>query len=724
MTEAAVDDNRQAGETAVGPAVPDKIKFAIKTSLSLTLAYMIPMALGWPQPQTAAITVMLIAATGALSESLQKGVLRVIGTLAGAAIGLTLIALFPQDRMLYLAALSVVIPVILYLYSAYRGDNTVFMLTLVVTLMVFNGGDAEGAFIYGIDRTLLTITGVLVYSVVGSFLWPIKVEANTEKLAATVAAAFARANTQLLAPPQEQSPEDNPGADIISSLEALRNQYRSAGGDNATAQAFQAEWNTILACYEQIENILLPALKVPQDDVALFNQGINNYRDMCDNVSTLFSQLQRGWDAGASHTVPEKISADMNYAALAQHSHLEVAAVVSRASILAALQNWLIQALGALNSLKGGRGKFERMTPTTNPAFIWFDRESLKTALRGVLTFWLASYIWIMFNPPGGFMFVTLCTMLVPLVSFTPANPKLLIILFTVSFAFALPAYVFLLPAMSHWLELAAFLFAYAFIGFALLPGPVTIFFLLGMFVLGIQNTMFYHFGVILLIVLMMYMVCALLIITVSFPFTSKAQLLYVDFRRRFFHHCAKVLHSNPLAPGAGLRQRLFTAGALASKQEMWGAKIDTSAFPANTPEGIQGFNHNCDVLLSLLKVLVTHARRFATNPIIDAALRGNPGNSAARLCELLAQEFDPGRLEQGFADINTRLGDIDSRLSHFLASADIVTSEGLSPQYGEEHLAEFYLYLNLHSSILGSVNQCQQAAAALDWQQLQESRF
>ncbi len=43
---------------------PDKARFAVKTALSLTLAYMLPMALGWPQPQTAATTVMLIAATG------------------------------------------------------------------------------------------------------------------------------------------------------------------------------------------------------------------------------------------------------------------------------------------------------------------------------------------------------------------------------------------------------------------------------------------------------------------------------------------------------------------------------------------------------------------------------------------------------------------------------------------------------------------------------------
>ena len=44
----------------------------------------------------------------------------------------------------------------------------------------------------------------------------------------------------------------------------------------------------------------------------------------------------------------------------------------------------------------------------STPSFIWFDQENLKTALRGFVTFWIATCIWIQYNPPGGFMFVAL----------------------------------------------------------------------------------------------------------------------------------------------------------------------------------------------------------------------------------------------------------------------------------------------------------------------------
>jgi uncharacterized membrane protein YccC len=44
----------------------DKLKFAIKASLAMAFAYLIPLSLGWSQPGTAAITVMLIAAMGSV----------------------------------------------------------------------------------------------------------------------------------------------------------------------------------------------------------------------------------------------------------------------------------------------------------------------------------------------------------------------------------------------------------------------------------------------------------------------------------------------------------------------------------------------------------------------------------------------------------------------------------------------------------------------------------
>jgi hypothetical protein len=346
---------------------------------------------------------------------------------------------------------------------------------------------------------------------------------------------------------------------------------------------------------------------------------------------------------------------------------------------------------------------------------LWLDRENFKTALRAFTTFWIATAIWMEFNPPGGFMFVTLCTVLIPLVSYTPVTPKLLFILFTLGFAFALPAYVFLLPQMTHWLELAVFLFSYAFIGFYVLPGPVSIFFLLGLFTLGIQNTMSYNFDAIALSILMFYLVCSMLIISVNFPFTSKPERLYASLRRRFFEHCALAIRVNTAPPGITTmlaRLRMGSGGALLTKMQSWGAMIDDIYFPDNGKQQISALNRSCELLYGQLQIMALRKQAFAGNPLIAAARRGAT-DSLAHLCHALAQNSD----EEPFEQVKASLVGTRQRLDEFLGNDYL-------HRYDRLQLAQFYVYLNLQASILASIQACREAQAALDWQQLGDTRF
>ena len=162
----------------------NKLKFAIKVGLSMVIAFMVSFYMGWPQSSTAAITIMLIVSAGGVSDSVKLGILRVIGTVIGAAIGLFLIGLFPQERFIYLSIVSLFGLAIVYLYNAYEGDKTVFLLTLMMIMMVFKGGEVDDSFLYGVDRTYMTLFGIIVYGVVGLFLWPSR-EKNSIKDDAT-----------------------------------------------------------------------------------------------------------------------------------------------------------------------------------------------------------------------------------------------------------------------------------------------------------------------------------------------------------------------------------------------------------------------------------------------------------------------------------------------------------------------------------------------------------
>ena len=718
MTTAATSPEPTTTTDSDARVTATRFQYAFKTALSLTLAYLIPMGMGWPQPQTAAITVMLIAATGLASDSLQKGVMRVLGTVVGAVIGLTLIALFPQERMAYLLAVSVTVSLLAYLYTAYQGDNTVFMLTAVVTLMVFNGGDAEGAFLYGVDRAFMTAFGVIVYTVVANTLWPVRAVDNTRQLALRVMSAYSRA-FGLLAHPVAVGPDnsDQQLAELLASEEAFQVHFNQVKASADRVAAYRAEWNAVLAGYEQLQVTLLPALRMEHRQQVTFEDYIENYQSLVQQLEAMFRQLEAKWRGEDAQASFEVVPADFRQGSLRDAPHLTVAAVASRAELLARVQQVLLELDSALDSLLFDRGKFvPGARPRGKPAFIWRDLEAGKTALRMFTTFWLATAVWIQFNPPLGFTFVTLCSVLVLLVSYTPVSPKILYILFSMGFLCALPAYILLLPRLTHWLELAAFMLTYAFAGFYLFQGPVSLFFLFGLFALGIQNTMSYNVDLILLIMLSFYLMFTLLLVTVHVPFTSKPERLYPGLMRRYFRNCGQLLELAGDYRGRTGRLPVDDGSDLLAKLHAWGGRIDCGYFPSCEPQQVSRLNQACDLLQGQLQVLLMRRQEFARNRLIRA--HHNPGQTGllVQLCHTLAQR--PGReADDAFERVEERV----ASLRELLDSLRELPATG---QVERAELAQFFVYLNLQASVLTCLQACRDAREALPWRQLAGSRF
>ena len=387
-----------------------KLKFAIKVSLSLTLAYIIPMAMGWNQPNTAAMTVMLIAGAGGVSDSIEKGVLRVVGTIVGAILGMILIALFPQERIIYLLSMSLTLSIITYLYYAYQGDSTAFMLSAVMVMVIFLNGP-ENAFLYGIERTYMTLFGILVYTAVGVFLWPNRAKEET------------------------------------------------------------------------------------------------------------------------------------------------------------------------INDAPKGR------------MFVWLDPEYFKATLQLFVIFWASVSYWIYINPPAGFLVVMLATLLGLLTTFSPLKPSILVILFSFGFIFATAMYIFVLPNLVYGWELALFIFSYTFIAFFVINQKLTIFFLLGMFVLGIGNEMNYNFAVFLNTLLAFYMFLLILMLFYNFPFSARPEHLFSLMKERFFKHSSSLERLTIQTPS--LLKELQIAyhqehlKITTAKMQLWASKVDTNYFHSNSTQNI-----------------------------------------------------------------------------------------------------------------------------------------
>ncbi|MCQ9084129.1 FUSC family protein [Vibrio harveyi] len=722
----------------------EKIKFATKVALSLTLAYLIPFAMGWPQASTAATTVMLIASTGSRRESLAKGTLRVLGTLVGAVIGLLLVGMFAQDRLLYMLSVSVVVSFIFYFRNAYQKDPTLLALTGVMVLMMSNGGDAEGAFMYGVDRAYMTIFGVVLYTLVGTFLWPTKTEQNLRQLIEQLNQAqqalfnailqnFEQKTalqqdvvTNVEATENDEAPSptiDELLEKVFAAQNALEQRFATVSVECSDVSAYMKEWQLAVHFNKQITQELSVAAHSHfshQQD----RSCINNFDQATQEIQQLFKISQEMWDNEGAAYRAQELNIEYNQAALADASHLVKGSALTLGHLLKLMHqslSRLAESISCIDSVTNNVS-FKQELPKQKSKFLWWDAENFKTAVKTFTTYWVAGLIWIYFNPPGGYSFVTFSTIFMSLLSFVPVHPFMLLILFTFGFLFAVPSYVFILPGLELGAELGLFIFIYTFIGFYLFKGPVTIFYMIGLFVLGLDNNMTYHFGILMTIMTLFYMVVFMIIFAHYFPFSSRPEHLFLTLKERYFRHVGDLFASYHQQSESSFKKlkrslHLVTLNVSSKKLMVWGSKINHKLFDKTPPEAIGAFSKSCNALSNHVNILIAAEQKLLSNQLIKQ-LRGKHTDSILPLMAgALASHQTTDELNSVFEQYSQDYQSFENKLEEFFSELDL-------SDYAYSEIAGFYILLNLKRNVFEAINQCKQTYEDIDWVNLRQKRF
>ncbi|MGR5514846.1 FUSC family protein [Vibrio harveyi] len=722
----------------------EKIKFATKVALSLTLAYLIPFAMGWPQASTAATTVMLIASTGSRRESLAKGTLRVLGTLVGAVIGLLLVGMFAQDRLLYMLSVSVVVSFIFYFRDAYQKDPTLLALTGVMVLMMSNGGDAEGAFMYGVDRAYMTIFGVVLYTLVGTFLWPTKTEQNLRQLIEqlnqaqqTLFNAILQNFEQKTALQQdvvtnveatENDEAPSPTIDellekVFAAQNALEQRFATVSVECSDVSAYMKEWQLAVHFNKQITQELSVAAHSHfshQQD----RSCINNFDQATQEIQQLFKISQEMWaNEGAAYRAQE-LNIEYNQAALADVSHLVKGSALTLGHLLKLMHqslSRLAESISCIDSVTNNVS-FKQELPKQKSKFLWWDAENFKTAVKTFTTYWVAGLIWIYFNPPGGYSFVTFSTIFMSLLSFVPVHPFMLLILFTFGFLFAVPSYVFILPGLELGAELGLFIFIYTFIGFYLFKGPVTIFYMIGLFVLGLDNNMTYHFGILMTIMTLFYMVVFMIIFAHYFPFSSRPEHLFLTLKERYFRHVGDLFASYHQQSESSFKKlkrslHLVTLNVSSKKLMVWGSKINHKLFDKTPPEAIGAFSKSCNALSNHVNILIAAEQKLLSNRLIKQLRSKHTDSILPPMAGALASHQTTDELNSVFEQYSQDYQSFENKLEEFFSELDL-------SDYAYSEIAGFYILLNLKRNVFEAINQCKQTYEDIDWVNLRQKRF
>lgn len=697
-------------------SLSDKLKFSIKASLSMALAYLIPLSQGWSQASTAAITVMLIAAMGSVSESVLKGAMRVVGTVIGAIIGMMLIALFPQDRILYLIFLSVIVAIPLYLVRAYKGDPSIFMLTAMTMMLVFKNGEVDDVFIYGLDKTYMTIFGIMVYTVVGVFLWPVNIEDTTTENALKLT----EAQYQLFL---ERNASKEKREELLASLVENEGQLEKSTLDTSSSSIDMQQWHSMIYNNKNINGYLtLLSMHDKEEYTDDLNIYVSNYNLLESKIIQLFREIKLSWKKEQQIIIPEEITMEYQAEEIKGLSHLMRASLITTIQDMQKLHEELRTVATKLNRIHSPLPTFfENQKVPENNRFLWGDIEHLKGVLVTFIIFWVATFFWIQFNPAGGFMIVALATGLSVFTTFTPIKPSMLIVVFSISFIFATFMYVVILPNLRYGWELGLFIFIYSFISFHFVNPKMTIFFLVGLFILNITNTMYYDFGIFLLILLMFYLFLILLHVFYYIPFSTRPEHLFIDMKNRFFSLTQKMLErgrkqqegkaSYPVVLAAKYSEAHLMSTV--KKMELWANGIDVKYFDTIDKEKLLAFTKESEKFAYLVGLLYYKDLMMKENPLIQI---WSKNYTLPNLSDLLG-EFAKGKNITFLKDKQQTAYAVEEYLSKVFSDIDLEL-------YLKKDIAELYENISLRKNVWLSLFNCQKMMEELDLNALKQSRF
>ena len=150
-----------------------KLKEAIKTALAFSGVFGIALWADWMNPYWAGWAVAVVALPTA-GASIQKGMLRIFGTIPGCLAALVIHALAVQDRWTFILLTCGWMFFTSYMMVRKEKDSYFWVMAGYVCLMILlsDVDSSANMFESAVFRTVETVMGVVVYTLIAVFLWP------------------------------------------------------------------------------------------------------------------------------------------------------------------------------------------------------------------------------------------------------------------------------------------------------------------------------------------------------------------------------------------------------------------------------------------------------------------------------------------------------------------------------------------------------------------------
>jgi hypothetical protein len=489
-------------------------------------------------------------------------------------------------------------------------------------------------------------------------------------------------------------------------------------------------------CKVQIVDLIQTMERWRQDFYSLkdldLEQFVPNLKAFKEEIDARFTQIARMLAGDAPEKDPLPITPRLDEHAVNTLAHFDRAALTVALEYLEHLEKLTGDLFASVREIKDF-GAAESAPPRTKTPFP-IDRDRLEQALRVTASAWLA-FLVIIYVPgfPGELGAAALITRLViadTKFAWIPIPSLSFPIL--VSFLFAFPFYIFLMPMMSSFAELALLLFVVVFaVNYHFREPKQMLMRILLVFlfltVVNIKNVQAYDFMYFANTGLKWIMLILLLTLTEYFPISQQPDHVFLRMLGRFFRGCEGLTTSLEWAPNRrpSLRSRwqnrfhAHEVSSLPGKLATWGRFIQPSARGQTTPEQLQSLATSLQTLAFRIDEL-TKARSFQQSPILAGYLLNDMRRWRISLQEIFARLAEKPQAEETAA-LQTRL----TALLTMLESRIQNTFEEAKPDtYSAAESKNMYRLLGAHRGVSEALVDFVDQADGIDWFRLAEDRF
>ena len=153
-----------------------RVRYGIKLSLASLLSLYGALALRLEHPNWAVLTALVMMNSQFVGSTALKAMLRCVGTIAGALLGVWLAGNYTSSPVIFLVLISIILGITVYKFGQYPSSQAPYAYFLVglTTLSVVTYGirDPSDVWKTGLNRALEILTGSFSSLAVTSLIWP------------------------------------------------------------------------------------------------------------------------------------------------------------------------------------------------------------------------------------------------------------------------------------------------------------------------------------------------------------------------------------------------------------------------------------------------------------------------------------------------------------------------------------------------------------------------